>query len=312
MTLPAQITRSLLMVRPASFGPNPETAPSNAFQQPSGLPAPDLQMAAEKEFDGLVQVLERAGAEPRVVQDAAQPARPDAIFPNNWVSFHEDGTVILYPMQARNRRTERRLEILEKLAGEGLIRLDRLIDLSPLEHRGLFLEGTGSLVMDRRNGLAYAALSPRTHAAAITEFTRRTGMPVLAFHASDDMGRPLYHTNVMLSVGGNFSVVCPEAISDAGQRRSVLGSLAAGGRGIIEISRVQMLDFCANLLEVGVGGGASAIVLSARAHQSLHPDQRERLLSCGAFAIAPIPTVENVGGGSVRCMIAEIFSPGTA
>ncbi len=303
----ARIARDLLLVRPARFGPNAETAGSNAFQQPVTGGEADPRGAALLEFDALVTALREAGANPCVVQDSTLPEKPDAVFPNNWVSFHEDGAVILYPLEAPSRRRERRIDVLEQLARAGLIRLDRLLDLSGLEQRGLFLEGTGSLVMDRRAERAYAALSSRTHAAAIAEFTRLTGIGVRSFHTDDGAGRPLYHTNVMLSIGENFAVVCAQAISDPAERGAVLRELRATGRDVIEISVAQMRDFTANILEIGTAAGRSVIAMSARARQALTPDQARRLQACADIVAVPIPTIERVGGGSVRCMIAEVF-----
>ena len=246
---PSYAARNLLMVRPATFGPNAQTAGSNAFQQPVAGGDAVLRGLAQQEFDDLVIALRATGANPVVVADTATPEKPDAVFPNNWVSFHEDGSVILYPMEAPNRRPERRRDVLTQLASLGLLRLDRLLDLSALEQRGLFLEGTGSLVMDHRSGRAYAALSSRTHVDAVAEFTRRTGMDVLTFHTADGAGRPLYHTNVMLSIGARFAVVCAEVIAVAAEREALLRELAATGRDIVEISAAQMRDFAANILE---------------------------------------------------------------
>ena len=187
-----------------------------------------------------------------------------------------------------------------------------MIDLSPLERRGLFLEGTGSLVMDWRRGLAYAALSARTHGAAVEEFTRRTGVPVLTFNTSDGTGQPLYHTNVMLSIGEDFAVICAEAITVPTERQAVLRELAGSGRQIIEITLRQMGDFAANILEVGTGAGRTVIALSATAHAAFSPGQAVRLHACAPLVVVPIPTIEQVGGGSVRCMLAEVFPPPAA
>lgn len=307
-SLPRQTTADLLMVRPARFGPNSDTAASNVFQQAGALASAAVRKAARREFDALVAALRAAGARPMVVADGPEPEKPDAVFPNNWVSFHEDGTVILYPMQAPSRRPERRRDVLEQLAGAGLIRLDRLLDLSGLESRGLFLEGTGSLVLDRPAGRAYAAVSSRTCEGAIAEFSRRTGIGVTVFHAADEGGRPLYHTNVMLSIGTRFAVVCAEAIGAPAERRAVLRGLAESGRQVVEISLAQAGDFAANLLEVDAGGRA-VIALSARARAALTAEQERQLRSCGELLPVAIPTIERVGGGSVRCMIAEVFVP---
>lgn len=302
-----QITSHLLMVRPAHFGPNAETAPSNAFQHSESAGGDATARCARQEFDALAAALRDAGAQPVVVPDTATPVKPDAVFPNNWVSFHDDGTTILYPMEAANRRAERRPEVLVQLAGAGLVRLDRLLDLTALERHGWFLEGTGSLVIDRVAGLAYAAWSSRTHRQAIAEFTRLTGMEVLGFHAADAQGRPLYHTNVMLSVGRRFAVVCAAAVAARDERAALLDALAASGREVIDISLGQAGDFAANILEVATGHERSVIAMSDRARRALGSQVLRRLQAYADILAVPIPTIEHIGGGSVRCMLAEVF-----
>ncbi len=304
-----QTTGHLLLVRPARFAANPETAPSNSFQR---CPDPGDEVAtgrARQEFDALVAALRGVGAHPFVVEDTPEPVKPDAVFPNNWVSFHADGTMVLYPIQAANRRPERRRDLLEQLAAAGLVRLDRVLDLTALETRGHYLEGTGSLVLDRPRARAWAALSGRTHPDALAEFTRRTGIAVLAFHATDAVGRPVYHTNVMLAVGERFAVVCAEAVPDPAERATLLADLGASGRELIEISRDQMGEFAGNLLEVRGAGGQGHVVLSGRAARALVGEPLRRLATCAAPLVVPVPTIERLGGGSVRCMIAEIFPP---
>lgn len=311
MTIAAsvQTTSHLLLVRPARFGANPETAPSNAFQQAPVAGEESVAALARQEFDALAGALRAAGALPWVADDTPEPVKPDAVFPNNWVSFHADGTIVLYPMQAASRRLERRREVLEGLASAGLARLDRMIDLAPLEAQGLYLEGTGSLVLDRRRGRAWAALSARTHPGAIAEFTRRTGIDVMAFHAVGAGGRPIYHTNVMLAAGERFAVVCADAVPDGRERAALLADLAGSGREVIEINPAQMAEFAANLLEVRGAGGRGVIALSQRAHQALTIVQRQHLAACATLLAVPVPTIERLGGGSVRCMIAEVFPP---
>ncbi len=303
-----QTTGHLLLVRPAAFAANPETAPSNSFQSPSGPGDEAGGVQARREFNTLVAALLEAGARPFMVEDTPVPAKPDAVFPNNWVSFHADGTVVLYPMQAANRRPERRWDILEQLAEAKLVRLDRLVDLTPLETREQYLEGTGSLVLDRPRARAWAALSERTHPGAIAEFTRRTGIAVLAFNATDAGGRPVYHTNVMLAVGERFAVVCAAAVPDSAERTALLADLAASGRELIEISRDQMGEFAGNVLEVRGHGDRGYVVLSRRAADALDGGQLRRLARCATPLVVPVPTIERLGGGSVRCMIAEIFA----
>jgi len=305
-----QTTAHLLLVRPANFGPNVETASSNRFQHdPGGDEFPEVAAAARCEFDALVAALRRAGALPFVVDDSVSPAKPDAVFPNNWVSFHRDGRVILYPMEAPVRRLERRRDVLQQLSDAGLVRLDRVLDLSRLEQKGWFLEGTGSLVMDRGAGLAYASLSSRTHPRAVAEFARRTAMDVCVFRATDQDGCPIYHTNVMLAIGTRFAVICAETIRPDAERRRVLRMLADSGREIIEIDLAQMRAFAANILEVGTATGGSLIAMSQTALQALKSSQESQLRRHAEILAVPVPTIERVGGGSVRCMIAEVFVP---
>ena len=293
------------MIRPAAVGPTPETAASNPFQQPP--PAGDLLALARAEFDAVVGALGRAGVDVLVADDTPQPAKPDAVFPNNWFSTHPDGTGVLYPMEALNRRLERRLELLDDLAQRGLLRRKRVIDLSPREARGEYLEGTGSLILDHQHGRGYAALSSRTHRAAVAEWSRATGIPVTSFSTDDGNGLPLYHTNVVLSIGQRFAVICAAAIPDATERQAVLAGLAASGRTLIEISLAQLIEFAANILELAAVDGHSVIAMSATARRSLTPPQLRALQAQGELVAIPIPTIETVGGGSVRCMLAELY-----
>jgi hypothetical protein len=301
-----QCASAVLMVRPARFGANPETADSNRFQQ-EGADAAAASRARE-EFDGLVSRLRAAGIEVVVAEDTPEPPKPDACFPNNWVSFHADGSVVLYPMMAPTRRAERRAEPIEQLrrAGFGVA---RTIDLSPLEARGEFLEGTGSLVLDRCHRIAYACRSPRTTESAIAEFSRQLGYRVVAFDAEGPDGRPAYHTNVLMAIGEGFAVVCAEAITGAGQRERVLESLAEAGHEPLEIGVDAMLRFAGNLLALRSGRGEQVIAASETAWNGLPAAARARLERHGSIVAAPIPVIERYGGGSVRCMIAEVFLP---
>jgi hypothetical protein len=295
------------MVRPASFGPNAQTAASNAFQQAATGGDPGVAARARREFDVLAGALARAGVEVVVFEDTPDPPKPDAVFPNNWLSVKADGSVVLYPMEAPNRRRERRQDVLDALAARGFIRPDRVIDLSPLEAQGQFLEGTGSLIVDHPDGRAWAAISSRTHPAAVAAYSRATGIAVRTFRTDDGTGLPLYHTNVMLSLGRRFAVICAAAIPAADERRQVLEQLAAGGRELLEISLTQMREFAANILELVGTGGSPVIAMSTTARRSLTPAQLRRLQVHGEIVAVPIPTIEVVGGGSVRCMLAELF-----
>jgi hypothetical protein len=301
-----QSAPAVLMVRPVNFGFNRQTAASNAFQHPAESPgAQDLILA---EFDSLATALQHAGVEVLIAADTAAPAKPDAIFPNNWVSFHCDGTVALYPMLAPNRRTERREDILEWLAREGHFRVSRTVDLTHREIEGKFLEGTGSLVLDRSRRVAYASLSPRTDLDVLGEFAQLLDYELVAFESRAAGGQPVYHTNVLMAIGTHFAVVCGEAIGDPRHRAAVFEKLREAGHDIVDITRLQMQEFAGNVLELAPVGGR-IIALSSRAWESLEAAQR-RILEAHATPLpVSIPTIERIGGGGVRCMLAEIHLP---
>lgn len=306
-----QAASTVLTVRPRHFGFNAETAVSNRFQLRSERAADVVREAAIAEHGALLEALRDAGVQVLVGDDTDEPRKPDAVFPNNWVSLHADGTVILYPLEAPARRAERRLELIEAVCRASGLRIARVLDLSPLEARGHYLEGTGSLVFDHAQGLTYAALSSRTHPQALAELRRLTGFETLAFRTADEQGVPLYHTNVMLSVGQHFAVICAAAIPDVTERREVLERLAADGREVIEIDLAQMRGFAANILELQSAVGA-VIAMSAAARAAFRPEQLAALARHGQLVAVPVPTIEQVGGGSVRCMLAEIFLPRVA
>ncbi len=301
------LANRILMIRPACFGPNASTAPSNAFQRLPNIEAAVLHNAVLAEFSTLVDALDRAGVQVFVADDTPVPPKPDAVFPNNWVSFHADGRVILYPMEAVNRRTERRLAILEDLARAGWIALDRILDLSGLEMAGHYLEGTGSLVFDRVSDRAYVGLSSRSHPLAIERFMRETGIGVRAFRTADACGRSLYHTNVMLSLGERFAVICLDAVRDDAGRKMLRKELEDTGHELVLISLAQMECFAGNIIELATTRGGRVIVMSESARNVLDALQLRRLASFGDILAVPIPMIEAVGGGSVRCMIAEVF-----
>jgi hypothetical protein len=301
--LELQTARAVLMVRPADFGSNAETAGSNFFQRS----APDLvdaRLRAQHEFDALAHALASAGV--RVHQFAGQrgAALPDEIFPNNWLSLHADGTAVLYPMLAPSRRRERRRDILAALESCGYA-IERVVDLSGLEARGEYLEGTGSLVLDRPRRVAYACLSPRTNAPALAEFARALRYEVVPFTAVDRAGRPIYHTNVVLSVGTRFAALCTAAIASDDERRAIIARLEASQREVIDLSREELESFAANLLELDSTSGP-VIALSAAALRSLSAPKRRALERHGRLVTADIATIERIGGGSVRCMLAEV------
>ena len=304
-----QSAGAVLMVRPARFGCNAQTAASNAFQaKPGAGAADDPQSVALGEFHGLAQALERAGVDVFIAADSDQPPKPDAIFPNNWVSFHHDGTVALYPMLAPNRRWERRDEVLEQVVRDGRFRVSRTVDLTHRESEEKYLEGTGSVVLDRAHGIAYACISPRTDLDVLGEFAQALDYDLMTFDALDPKGCAVYHTNVLMAIGTGFAVVCSEAIVDAGHRAAVLAKLRATGHDLVEITQAQMAQFGANVLELAAPKG-NLIALSGTALRSLNPRQRRVLESHATLLAAEIPTIERVGGGGVRCMLAEIHLP---
>jgi len=297
------------MVRPARFAFNPQTAASNAFQQrPEAAARLDLQSLALREFDALTDGLQRAGVSVIVADDTAAPAKPDALFPNNWVSFHRDGTVVFYPLLAPNRRSERRDEVIRQVTGDGAFRITRTVDLSYRENDGKYLEGTGSLVLDRAQRVAYANLSPRTDLDVLGEFAQQLDYELVTFEAFDGTGSAVYHTNVLMTIGARFAVVCGAAIAQTRHRDAVYTKLRASGHEILEISLAQMLDFAGNSLELAPAG-ANVIALSTTAWRSLDPKQRRVLEKYGSILAADIPVIERYGGGGVRCMLAEVHLP---
>jgi hypothetical protein len=305
----SQLASTVLMIRPVRFESNPQTAASNRFQSQSGQSPKNQQSAAANEFEGLVNVLRTAGIEVIVVDDTAEPHTPDAVFPNNWVSFHADGKVVLYPMEASNRRAERRPDVIDMLAAEYGFQVSAVIDLSHHEANGHFLEGTGSMVLDRVNRVAYACLSTRTQLDALGDFAQQLDYDVVAFDAADRDGTPIYHTNVLMSVGERVAVICDEAIPRPEQRQAVLQRLGDSGHEIVSINFDQLESFAGNMLELRSADGRRVLAMSEQAKASLDAGQLEKLESDARIVSAPIDTIENAAGGSVRCMLAEIHLP---
>ena len=298
-----------MMIRPAAFDYNSQTAASNRMQ---AAPVPGTGSAATlamAEFDTAVMALGNAGVQVCVVADEAVPAKPDAVFPNNWVSWHTDGTVVLYPMQARNRRLERRRDILESVAERCGYHIGRVLDLSGFEEQGRYLEGTGSLVLDHVGRQAFACRSSRTDETLVRHWADSLGYHPVVFDALDAAGAPFYHTNVMLSIGCRVAVVAADSIVPADRER-VLAALDAGSRESIPIDAAAVAGFAGNMLELLGAGGRRVFALSARAARVLPQAARARL-AAGTDELLPlsIPTIERLGGGSVRCMLAEVFSP---
>lgn len=290
------------MVEPLGFRSNPETLVDNAFQRaPAQETGETLENAARGEFARLREALEAHGVEVDRRPGAAGREAPDAVFPNNWFSTHVDGTLVLYPMRAPSRRIERRADILETLHAE----YPRVVDLTPYEAEGCFLEGTGSLVIDEAARIVYAGVSPRTDPALVEEWGRRLGYDPLVFHTADSRGQPIYHTNVLLGLGTDWAVVCSAAIEPQ-ERGEVLATLAETGHEAIEISHEQVEAFCGNVLELEGGAGERLIVLSDRAFHAFSDEQRALLASRGTLVHVDLTTIETHGGGSARCMLAEL------
>lgn len=303
-----QSTSNVMMIRPVRFIANEQTAASNHFQIIDGQADPRaVQHAALAEFDGLVTALTAAGVTVHSFDDTPEPHTPDSIFPNNWVSFHADGAIVLYPMLAENRRVERRMDLLGSLSTRGF-HIDETIDLTHRESQKQFLEGTGSLVLDRAHHIAYACLSPRTDMDVLGEFAQRLDYEIAAFEAVDAAGLPIYHTNVLMSVGTRFAAVCVECIEPA-RRNAIVRMLGDTGHDVIELSYAQMASFAGNMLELSTPHGL-IVAMSEAARTSLSEDQRRRIeAAAGPIVSAPIPVIERHGGGSVRCMIAEVHLP---
>ncbi|WP_246474937.1 citrulline utilization hydrolase CtlX [Pedobacter roseus] len=301
-----QTTNHILMIRPVDFKFNEQTAGNNMFQIASA--DSDVQEQALKEFDAFVNLLRNNDVDVTVVNDTLEPETPDSIFPNNWVSFHEDGSVYLYPMFSENRRLERRNEILDGLKNK--FEVNHISDLSFYEKQYAFLEGTGSMVLDRTNKIAYACLSVRTDAEVLNNFCMLTGYEPVAFQAVDATNFPIYHTNVMMCIGDRFAVICLDSIKDSEERLNVTISLKGTGKEIIEISLEQMNKFAGNMLQVSNATGESLLVMSEQAYLSLDAEQIAALEKYSRIIYAPLYTIEKNGGGSARCMLAEIHLPG--
>ena len=309
MTAEIQSAADVLMIRPLQFAGNPQTAESNRFQHTAPhLSAAQVQAAAAREFEALADALRAAGVNVHAFDDTPQPHTPDSIFPNNWISFHADGTVVLYPMLAENRRQERRADLLETISSRLGFRIARVLDLTHHESGGKFLEGTGSLVLDRAHRIAYACVSPRTDLDVLGDFAQQLDYEVVAFEALDAGGVPIYHTNVLMCIGTNFAAICSDCIREA-ERAAVVGTLRTTGHEIVDLSFEQLSEFAGNMLELRSVRGEPLIAMSQRALDSLSPQQRATLGRSGKLIAAAIPTIETLGGGSVRCMLAEVHLP---
>jgi hypothetical protein len=304
-----QTTHTLLMVRPATFRLNEQTAVNNYYQtQFQNQPAVDVNQLAQQEFDGLVAKLRQAGIRVIIFDDDGSLDTPDSVFPNNWISFHENNDVALYPMFAENRRRERREEVLELVEDNGF-EIKHIVDYSEAEDEGLFLEGTGSLVLDRVNRKAYCALSPRADEELVIEFCEDfeyTPVIFTAFQTVNNQRLPIYHTNVMMCVGSRFAVICLDSIDDKKERKNVVQHLEQDGKEIIAITEEQVSRFAGNMLEVENQEGQSFTILSEAA-LNLSPQQLATLKKYTTPLSSDLTVIETLGGGSARCMLAEVF-----
>jgi hypothetical protein len=303
-----QTTDTLLMVRPANFGYNAQTASNNSFQNSAeAAKAEEIREAAKAEFDNFVARLQERNINVIVVEDTTTPIKPDAIFPNNWMSYHDDGSVFLYPMYAPNRRIERRKDIIQGLKEQFVVK--SVSDLSGSEALNVFLEGTGSMILDRENGLVYACISQRTDANLLEDFCGKIGYSPIVFHADDREGNPIYHTNVVMAVGETFVVMCLEAVRDEAEKAALLSWFANTEKDLIEISLSQLEQFAGNMLQVKNTEGELFLVMSEQAFMSLNDQQIQQIQDHTEILYAPIYTIETYGGGSARCMMAEVFLP---
>jgi hypothetical protein len=310
--LSKQVTSSILMIRPVSFNANPETAVNNYYQKViEGLTPKQAQTQALAEFDSLVDKLQAHGIEVIVVEDRYDPETPDAIFPNNWISFHHDGTIALYPMFAESRRGERRDDIKDNLAQHGFT-VEKVKDFTHFEQQGKYLEGTGSMLLDRDRHIVYAALSDRTDKEVLDVFCEAFSYEPIVFSARQTVNGerlPIYHTNVMMCLTDKLAIISLATIDEMVERTTVIESLTASGKEIIDISEDQVSHFAGNMLAIENKEGQAFIVMSDAARQSLTEDQKQKITTHYIIIASSLDTIEALGGGSARCMMAEIFLP---
>jgi len=301
-----QAASTVMMIRPVDFSFNDQTAASNAFQNAAhGYTEETIKKNAEQEFDNFVLLLKHHGIDVIIFNDTPQPATPDSIFPNNWISLDQHGRLALYPMHAINRRHERRDDIVEYFKENFIVK--DVYDLSYFEKDDKFLEGTGSMVIDYVNNILYACLSPRTDKTVIDDFCKKMNYTACTFNSADENGKAIYHTNVMMCIGAKLAVVCLESITDAAERKKVSASLERTGHEIIAINYEQMNHFAGNMLELNNKNGDRFLIMSAQAVASLTDDQFGLINKYNQILSPTITTIETIGGGGVRCMMAEVF-----
>lgn len=301
----SQSTNSIFLVKPANFGYNLETSISNAFQNEVNLDAEEIKTKVIAEFDAMASLLLEKGIDVHIIVDTDFPIKPDAIFPNNWISMHANGQVILYPMLAENRRLERRPEIIDFLKQE--FRINEVIDFSAFEKENQILEGTGSIIFDHKNKNAYACISPRTDKDLFINLCKEIDYKPIYFYSYDQNGKEIYHTNVMMNIGNGYVVICLESITDASEKQMVIHSFNKTKHQIIDVSQEQLKSFCGNMLELERLNKKNLLVLSNSAFEAFNNVQKEILSEYCELLPISIKTIETIGGGSVRCMIAEIF-----
>lgn len=305
-----QITNQILMIRPVAFRMNEETAVNNYFQKEINLSQDEITKNAQSEFDELVNKLRDAGVQVKVFDDILENNTPDSIFPNNWISFHEGGKVVLYPMFAENRRKERRQDVIQNGGGTDFIIL-LIIDLVEFDDGNSILEGTGSLVLDRANRKAYCSLSERAEEKLVHKFCDELNYTPILFIANQTVNnerKPIYHTNVMMALGETFAVICLDTIDDENQKQQVIESLTENNKEIIEITEEQMHSFAGNMLQVKGSDEKRILVMSQQAHESLTEEQIRKLEEHSTILSSDLKTIETLGGGSARCMMAEVFN----
>jgi len=305
----SQAATALMMVRPVRFCYNEETAVDNAFMNNTSFNKESTQEKARQEFDNYVSILQSKGVEVAFFEDTLEPHKPDSIFPNNWISFHEDGTVVLYPMKAMNRRIERRQDIIEGIEKTFNYKISKIIDITEEEKEERFLEGTGSIIFDYLNKIAYACVSQRTHKEVLEDIAKKIGYKVHTFTSVDENGKEIYHTNVMMCVAERFAMVCAQSIRDETERENLLSSLRETGHEVVLLSYEQINNFAGNALEVTNSKGNRYLIISKAGYDSLTAEQKAIIEQYDEIVPIPLETIETNGGGSARCMIADIRLP---
>jgi len=305
----SQAANALMMIRPVKFCFNSETAVDNAFQKPSSSDGDSIQAKACEEFDSYVDILRSKGVEVATFEDTPYPHTPDSIFCNNWISFHDDGTIVLYPMKALNRRCERRRDIIEGLKDQYSFNIQNEIDFTNHESDELFLEGTGSIIFDYVNRIAYAAVSQRTNKELLEEVCKKLGYKAHTFRSVDENGKEIYHTNVMMCLADKYAMVCAQSIPDPLEREALLQSFMETGHEVVLLTYQQINAFAGNALQVKGSDGKTLLIVSKQGYVSLTDDQKRVIEQTDEIIPIPLETIETNGGGSARCMIADIRLP---